>query len=271
MARPEPADTHGAGPRLALTGGTGRVATLLRPFLDPAVTWLDRGSDLSRMAGCDAVICLAGVTKGDAAALADNTKVAIDALDAAQAAGVGHVLLMSSAAIYGRAEGLLTADRRATPAAPYGVAKAAMEAAAKDWADAHPTGPRVTILRLGNVAGADALLGNLSADRKPDLHVWPDGRSPRRSYIGPRSLAHVLNGLAGRDDLPPILNVGTRHPVEMADLLRAAQRAWTPVAAPPDAIAEVRLDTAPLNTRLPLPSGAETAEGMVAEWQEACA
>lgn len=254
-------------PRLALTGATGRVAQLLRLFLKSPV-WLDRHADLGDAGGSDALICLAGVTRGDAAALSANTDVAIAALEAAHRIGIPHVLLMSSAAVYGRASGLLTADLSPTPAAPYGTAKAAMEGAVADWCALHPAGPRASILRLGNVAGADALLGNLKPGGVPDLHIFPDGTSPKRSYIGPRSLAHILTELAVHSGLPPIMNLGAPGLVEMADLLRAAGHRWAPVPAPPEAIAEVRLDTAPLAEIVPLPPEAATAQGMVAEWQE---
>ncbi|GIT92632.1 epimerase [Jannaschia pagri] len=257
-------------PRLALTGATGRVAALVRPFLDTA-TWLTRQDGFDAIAGADALICLAGVTRGDRNTLSNNTKTALEGLEAGARLGVPHVLILSSAAVYGRAPSPLRADKAPTPAAPYGEAKAQMEAAVTGWCSERPGGPRVTILRLGNVAGADALLGNISPDAPPTLDTWPDGRTPRRSYIGPRSLAHVFCKLAVCPDVPPILNVAAPGTVEMADLLQAAQRPWTTVPAPPEAIADVTLDTAPLSALIPLPAQAATAQGMVDEWQEALA
>ena len=257
-------------PRLALTGATGRVATLLRPFL-PTASWFGRGDDLSAVAGHDALICLAGVTGGDPESLRDNSEVARTALQAAEAEGVPRVFLISSAAVYGRATGPLRAEAAPTPASPYGAAKADMEAAVEAWRATAPSGIQAVVLRLGNVAGADALLGALRPGTVPDLHTWPDGSTPRRSYIGPRFLASVLTRLATLPGLPDTLNVAAPGAVEMAELLRAAGRDWTPVPAPPGAIAEVRLDTAPLARLVPLPPEAGTAEGMVGEWREATA
>lgn len=257
-------------PRLALTGATGRVARLLRPAL-PGATWLARGDDLAAVAGHDAVVALAGVTTGDARALAANAATALAALEAARAQGVARVFLMSSAAVYGRAPAPLRAEAAPSPAAPYGVAKAAMEAAAARWRAAHPDGPEAVILRLGNVAGADMLFGNLAPGAVPAIHAWPDGATPRRSYVGPLTLARLLRALARAPALPPVLNVAAPGTVAMGDLAAAAGHGWTPVPAPPEAIAEVRLDTAPLEALFGFPREASTAGGLVAEWREATA
>ncbi|UWQ18107.1 NAD(P)-dependent oxidoreductase [Jannaschia sp. M317] len=264
-----PADLTPPPSRLALTGATGRVARLIRPFLPDAI-WLTRNTNPDAMRGADALVALAGVTRGDAAALAANTTTALDALAAARQLGVPRVFLLSSSAVYGRRPGPLRAEDAPTPAAPYGQAKSEMETAVTRWRDDTPDGPEAICLRLGNVAGADALLGNLQADRDPTLHIWPDGRSPRRSYIGPRTLARVLATLAALPaPLPPILNIGTPDMVEMEDLLRAAGRAFDPVPAPPEAIAQVALDCAPLARLVAMGPTDTDPTAMVAQWQEA--
>jgi nucleoside-diphosphate-sugar epimerase len=253
---------------IALTGATGRVARLLRGSL-PGATWLGRGDDLAAVAGHRALVALAGVTAGDAAALKANTTTALDALNAARAQGVPRVLLLSSAAVYGRAAGPLRAEAAPTPANPYGVAKAEMEAAAADWLARTPDAPDTVVLRLGNVAGADMLFGNLSPGAVPEIHAWPDGSTPRRSYVGPATLAGILTVLAEALDPPRILNVAAPGTVSMGALATAAGHDWTPVPAPPGALAEVRLDTAPLERLVRFPPEASSPEGLVAEWRGA--
>ncbi|MGB3409291.1 MAG: SDR family oxidoreductase [Jannaschia sp.] len=257
-------------PRLAVTGSTGRVARLLKPFL-PGTVWLNRGEDAAAIGGCDTLVCLAGVTGSPATGLDGNSDVALEALDAAIRFGIRRVFLMSSAAVYGRASGLLTVGVPLSPATPYGEAKARMEATVARWRCETATDVAAICCRLGNVAGADGLLGGLAPGMTPDLHIWPDGTSPRRSYIGPRSLAQVVARLAATDDLPEILNIAAPGAVAMADLLEAAGRTWRPVPAPADAIPEVWLDTAPLERLVPLPMAAATPQGIVAEWREAIA
>ncbi|WP_167767079.1 NAD-dependent epimerase/dehydratase family protein [Jannaschia formosa] len=255
-------------PRLALTGATGRVARLLRPFL-PGAVWLSRGDDLAAVAGARALVALAGVTSGDAAALNANTACALAALDAAAAHAVPRVFLLSSAAVYGRAAPPLRAEAAPSPAAPYGEAKADMERAVAAWRAANPQGPEAICLRLGNVAGADALFGNLVPGAVPAIHAWPDGATPKRSYIGPRTLARVFTTLADAPAIPAILNVAAPGSVAMGALATAAGHDWTAAPAPPEALPEVRLDTAPLESLVAFPPEASTPEGLVAEWREA--
>lgn len=74
------------------------------------------------------------------------------------------------------------------------------------------------------------------------LDQFADHRSPRRSYIGPETLARLLANLGTCPDLPQALNLAQPAPLEMAALLRAADLpfAWRP--APHTSIAEVELD-----------------------------
>ena len=221
-----------------------------------------------------AILCLAGVTPAAAsrgAAMADNIALGRAAVRAGAAAGV-PVLLASSAAVYGARAGLLS---EATPPAPvnaYGRAKAEMERQAAELAA--ELGVAVTSLRIGNVAGADAILGGWREGFRLDR--FADGRTPRRSYIGPVSLARVLAALAERaagqgdaqGDLPGRLNIAAPGAVEMGALLDAAGLAWAPQPAPDSAIPEVALDVAALDRLLPLDPAAGRVENLVAEWRD---
>ncbi|MGO4853759.1 NAD-dependent epimerase/dehydratase family protein [Phaeovulum sp. W22_SRMD_FR3] len=245
--------------RLLILGGNGRLARLLRPAFallpePPRCLWQARqaapGIDLildplaepqalaAAMAQAEVTLVLAGRIQGNAADLAVNSTLALAAL----AAAAGHpVLLASSAAVYGAGQGLLREDGPAVPLAPYGIAKQEMEAAAALQA----SGPCCS-LRIGNVAGADALLGQSAPAGGRILDIFADGRSPARSYIGPMALAVALDRLAARaaagESLPDRLNLALPGAVEMADLLRAAGERFVPRPAPVSAIASVELD-----------------------------
>ncbi|MFV0490878.1 MAG: NAD-dependent epimerase/dehydratase family protein [Pseudorhodobacter sp.] len=217
------------------------------------------------MAASGVVLCLAG---GRAAGEA-NRDLALAALKAAGAQGARHVFLMSSAAVYGPAAAPLTEEMQPAPLAEYGRQKLAMEQDA--LAHVAQSGQRMTILRLGNVAGMDALLGGAARHHPVTLDPVPGAEGgPLRSYIGPKTLGAVLARLAHlaaeHADLPPILNIATPRPVRMADLLDAAGVSWHYGPENPDVLAKVVLDTARLQRLIPLPPPAGNPASMVAEW-----
>ncbi|MFD2738311.1 NAD-dependent epimerase/dehydratase family protein [Sulfitobacter aestuarii] len=217
--------------------------------------------------GARALICLSGVTPIRAAQDGDlfslNRDLALAAVQAAARGGVGRVFLASSAAVYGNASGICSEELSCTPVSDYGKAKLAMEQAARSAA--RDLDQPLTILRIGNVAGADAILGNWHPEMQLDR--FPDGRTPRRSYIGPESLALLLHQLTHLADAPEILNISAPGCVEMGDLLDAAGLTWTPRPAGPGAIAEVRLSTARLEALTGVAAERGEAAGLVGEWR----
>lgn len=254
-------------PRVLVLGATGRIGGLLRRrWGDGAAEWGTRAlfTDPPALAGAargaDAILCLAGVTPPAAARggnLDDNTRLALAALRAGAEAGA-RVLLASSAAVYGPGGG--SEDTVLEPATPYGRAKVAMEQAARALGLPHCS------LRIGNIAGLDAALG----DWRPgcQLDTFGDGQTPRRSWIGMATLADTLAALCAHEDLPVALNLAQPGTVAMGALLDAAGRDWQPRPAPPTAIARVELEVTRLLRLLPLPPA--TPEGLVSEWR-ACA
>lgn len=205
-----------------------------------------------------ALIDLTGVTGGGKAALEVNPRLALAGLALARHLAIPQVFLASSAAVYGAAgvAHVLAETDPVAPASDYGRSKLAMEQAAFDWqAGQGPSAPRLTCLRIGNVAGADQLLLNAGrAEQTAPLMLdrFADGSTPRRSYIGSETLAAVLVSLirAAADGkvLPDILNIAAPGAVSMADLLDAYAAAGHPVArqdraAPKTAIPLVALDT----------------------------
>lgn len=224
-------------------------------------------SATNAMSGKGAVLCLAGVTPAVAATGADvfsrNTDMALAALRAAKAAEAGRVFIASSAAVYSGTKGALTEDAVLAPQSEYGRAKAQMEQEALDLA--HRLDHPLTVLRIGNVAGADAILGGWRAGFT--LDQLPDDSTPARSYIGPRTLAKALHQLAGIHRLPDVLNLAAPGAVQMGALLDAARLDWTPRPASQATIANVTLSTKRLETHVRFAPEDATPHGLVAQWR----
>lgn len=250
-------------PRLLVVGGTGRLGGLLRRAWRQAGAGAGvmplfaarregAGGDLlldplacpealaAALRGADAVLDLAGPTSGPPQALAAHAAV-VHALLAARP-GRMPLIVASSAAVYGRSDLPIVAEAPLDPASAYGRAKQAMEAELAGQAGC-------CCLRIGNVAGADALLGVLAPADGRRLHVFADGAGPRRSYIGPQALAIAMARLvrlmvAGLP-VPPVLNLALPGALAMEDLLRAAGQPWAPVPAPEGVFPRVELDVTP--------------------------
>lgn len=271
----------GPPPRVIVLGANGRLGRMLRHGWSGRITarWQARrpdGRDRTLVfdplqswpatGPCDVAICLAGVIRGSDAALRLNTDLALAAIEQGAARGAKRVFLASTAAVYGRADSALPESAAPNPLSPYGAAKLAMEQ--QGQARAAQLGLPLTVLRIGNVAGADALLGQ--AGTGPILlDRFADGQGPRRSYIGPLGFAAVMETLvhqvAQGDPLPPCLNLALPDAVAMADLLRAADIPlhWRP--APDAALPVVQLDVTRLAGLVPLPSA--RPKDIVQDWR----
>jgi nucleoside-diphosphate-sugar epimerase len=188
-----------------------------------------------------------------------NTDLALAAIDAAPPGA--RVFVASSAAVYGAADGPHFETNSLSPLSPYGRAKREMERTAL----AQGAG-RVCVLRIGNVVGADAILGGWRAGMMIDS--LRDGRTPRRSYIGPKTLARVIHRLCVARHVPEILNIAAPGLVAMGELLDSAGRAWSPRSPTGPVIEEVALDTTALERLYTFAPEECTAEGMVAQWME---
>ncbi|MEX1235671.1 MAG: NAD(P)-dependent oxidoreductase [Roseovarius sp.] len=274
--------------KVLVIGGTGRVGRMLRrhwraaPPLGMALTYQARqGGDITWDASdgpgalaahgpFDRLLVLAGVTPGpgvDARTdMAQNVEIARACQAAAAQMGAAHMLLASSSAVYGTALSRpYREDDHPAPTSPYGKAKLAAEAAVQGGA------PVVCVLRIGNVLGADALMLNAArakAEAPLMLDRFADGHGPLRSYIGPATLAGVLETLleAG-PGLPETLNIGAPAPVAMQSLLEASDTPYRMRPAPPEAVQTVTLDCGALATLHAFPPQAATAPQMVAEWR----
>lgn len=263
-------------------GISGRVGRLIRPALPEGVAFSQRRTGPGVLAwdlleGPDpllrhaerngppgALVVLAGVTPATGRDMAPNVTLAEAALRAARAAGTPRVLLASSSAVYGGARDTPWHEGETPrPANAYGAAKLAMEAAAGPFRD---QGLQVTALRIGNLAGADALL--LNAPGPLMIDRFADGGGPVRSYIGPQTLARVLMRLAEPSlALPAVLNLAAPRPVSMQALAEAAGIPWSWTPAPPQAAQRFTLACESLAALVSF-HDTESAPGtMIAQWR----
>ena len=273
----------GAATGLLVTGSQGRIGRALRAIWTGKqlgslpILWAGRragpGVDLVWNIGKNPpvvlpqgliVLHLAGVTAGTPDALAENALVTEAVCEAAARAGAVHVFVMSSAAVYAPGPKPLTEDDVPAPISAYGRAKLEAEVRAEAM---FPDGG-LTLLRLGNLAGADALLGQCHPGKTVTLDpIAGQAGGPERSYIGPRELARVLAGLVALadrgDTLPRVFNLAQPGVMAMADLLAARGQPW--VFGPPrmGAVARVVLATDRLAGLVPLVPA--TPAGLIAD------
>lgn len=214
------------------------------------------------------MFAFAGVTPATGAVMSDNAALSLACLRAAAAAGIPRVLLASSSAVYGAGDGAALPETAPLhPANDYGRAKVEAEALCPAW---RAKGLQVCCLRIGNVAGADALLLNVhkaSADAPLRLDTFADGEGPLRSYIGPATLAQVLETLAKTDVLPDVLNLAAPRPVTMQSLVAQTGAAWIGTPAPATTHQRITMDCARLAALFPFSAAASDPRAMVAEWQ----
>ena len=241
-----------------VTGSAGRIGRVLRviwgetlagapvlwsirkPAQGTDIVWDISKNDAPVFPEGTIFLHLAGKIRGDAEALAENRRLTLSLCKVAEATKTSHVVLMSSAAVYGPSTAPIPEAQRPDPGNDYGRAKWQAELAAQNVL---PPG-RLTILRLGNLAGADALLSGAHAGPVVLDRIEGQPGGPERSYIGPRALADVLRALIVRlqsgGALPPVLNVAQPPALAMADLLRAAGADWR--FGPPRAAATPRVE-----------------------------
>lgn len=289
MRKPGEASETGGAARLLVVGASGRVGRLLAPVWAAAAApvilqrrgaagagglcWAPLGGPAAlaahvAQAGVPAaMLVLAGATPATEGDLSLNPRLADACLAAAAQVGVGRVLLASSSAVYGGARAQPWAEGDTPrPTTDYGRSKLDAERIAGAW---RGRGLAVTCLRIGNVAGADALLGGARPGRRVSIDRFAGGGGPVRSYIGARSLARVLLALADPAlALPPVLNLAAPHPVAMADLADAAGLDWGWTPAPEGAMERLVLDCAALARLVGFDDAESTAKGIAAQWKD---
>lgn len=280
-------------------GATGRVGTLLRRCWeqeaaqcdDIALTFQTRSTHQAHSgdlvwdildsfpshtldrASYDCMIVLAGVVPAARADLGLNTSLGLASIQAAAQLGIPRVLLASSSAVYGDySDAPLAEDAPLLPVNDYGHAKRAMEDACHVEADTLEIA--LCCLRIGNVAGADALLRNGAALKEGEtltLDQFPDGGTPVRSYIGPHSFGSVLLSLARNPArLPLHLNIAAPHPVSMHALTQAADMPVTLNPSQNNAHQHITLDCTALTTLHRFDHTESHPHEIIRQWRKAC-
>jgi nucleoside-diphosphate-sugar epimerase len=206
----------------------------------------------------DVVLAFWGVTRGDRTALAANTALAEAAGDLASRLGARQVIHCSSAAVYPPCAAPLPETAAGCSPSAYGQAKLDMEAAIA----AMPGDAVQTVLRIGNVAGADALFRNLWPGGSVTLDAFRSGSGPTRSYIAPHDLATVVEALI-REPFAGAVNVAAPQPTAMHAIAEATGTSVVWRQAPDASIETVHLDTTRLSAICQLPAQAADAGHLV--------
>lgn len=252
--------------RVLMLGASGKLGRMLRAIwpqpvgdtLDiipvfrsdvaaDGVRWAP-GDPIGNLPRADVVLALWGVTAGDAAALAMNATLAQHAMDIAEATGAARVLHCSSAAVYRPAPFALTEEAETDPPGRYGLAKQDMERLVL----ARSTRVAQVLMRIGNVAGAESLFGNMRPGTPVSLHRFANGRAPVRSYIAPQTLARAIVALCDSEAPAGVINVAAPVPTGMDEIARAAGCSIEWRDAPPHAVPMVALDTSRLQVVCPM-------------------
>ncbi|WP_397506109.1 NAD-dependent epimerase/dehydratase family protein [Qipengyuania sp. R86523] len=238
---------------------------------DPASGAADLEASVKASGPFSAMIVLAGATPGRSADLAANRVVAEQCLRAASEVEIPRVLVASSSAVYGvskSGEPFREFDD-CRPVSDYGRAKLEMEACCEEWRE---RGLEVNCLRIGNVAGADALLLNLAAadsQTRLEIDIFPNGEGPIRSYIGPQSLSGVLKVLSkSAQSLPAVINLAAPHPISMISLADAAGAPWKARPIMENKSQKITLDCNVLRSLYKFKSFESSAEEVVRQWRD---
>lgn len=254
-----------------MLGATGKLGVILRKFWTlentpwqaqrpiPGVQVCDILRDPVGLAAllikADIVLCLAWTRNTKGGTFITNLALTQAILHTTPIAA--HLFFASSAAFYGDNASCLHETSPLGPRTEYARVKVAAEAYA--GASQHP----ITCLRIGNVAGCDAILGAWYQGSTVDAQRL---ETPRRSSIEPQSFAKTICRLLTLP-APPSLNLAAPGCVEMGELLNAAHLAWQPRAPSRDVIWEGNLNTRLLQEFVPLEAQTGTAEGISADWQ----
>lgn len=223
----------------------------------------------SAAGGFRTMFILAGSTPGAGWDRDLNRKIVEECLIAAHQSKVRRVLIASSSAVYGINNGEPFSENNVCkPTNEYGQAKLEMERACLPW---QQQGLEICCLRIGNVAGADALLSKFNAaDASPicDIDMFKDGRGPLRSYIGPETLAKIMRSLCEHPQtLPPVLNLAAPLPLYMEELAAAAGAAWRGRNASNAGHQKITLDCSRLRDIYKFDQTESEAGEIVRQWQ----
>lgn len=268
-------------PDVLITGATGRIGALLRkawsirPPLAFRPVWCSRtdegrsdwvfwdmgGDELPKLDPApQAILHLARSTGMDP----DGGRDIHMAGQAQRLARLHDIplLIASSVAVYGSSAKIVAEQAPLRPVTPNGKTKRQLELCLT-------AADKVGFLRIGNVVGADALIGARCEGLVLD-HAQGSDRGPIRSWIGPQTLAEVLGDLlalaVSGTPLPRQLNIAQEPALAMADLADADQRHWRYSARMAE-VGSIRVDCRLLQATLGKAIAPAEATALVAEWR----
>ena len=177
-----------------------------------------------------AMISLSESLEDPVGCYATNLTASVQLLEAARRAGVRRVILSSSCAVYGQAEGPVTEGHRPSPLSPYAASKLAMEQAGEVYAQT--LGLPVFSLRYFNVYGPrqraesdyaaviPQFIQKLTAGHPLEIHG--DGRQTRDFvFVGDVVRANLLPMAAGLSG--GTFNIGSGRSTSVLELASALQ------------------------------------------------
>lgn len=270
------------GTPIIVTGACGSVGTLLRRAWgatppqgmvvlsaarrqDVDIPWDIEAGPVPRWPEGAIILHLAAAVRAPADQMGRNLVIARNLAKAAAKNRARLILAASTAAVYAPTSDPATEETPPAPLSAYGQSKVEAETVLR--AECQTSGIPVSVLRIANLVGADALIGARRATDPPVLldPVPGQPRGPLRSWIGPVSLARAIEALCriGAGERPPVLNLTQGPPLAMADLLDAAGLSWSFGPPNPRVVPAAVMDGTRLAALCPLPPA--TAGGLIAE------
>jgi nucleoside-diphosphate-sugar epimerase len=206
---------------VALTGGTTALGRKVRRLLEAGagpqgsgrrITSIDdvvAGELKRRIEGVDVVVHLATGVPAAPTASTDDVEATRRVLEAAGAASVGHLVLLSDATVYGAWPNNpvpLTEDAvlRPNPGFAYAAERAEIERLVGEWRGAHP-GSAVTVLRPARTPEhGDWLVRALRPNRAvPELAAEPPAQFLHLDDLATAVVTAALDGLDGSYNVAP--------------------------------------------------------------------
>lgn len=273
-------------PTVVITGATGRIGRMMQAFwkstppVGHKVIWSARQLPAARAGnwlewdlsqgpadlppGC-IILHLAAAIQGDAGRVAQNIAFAKNVLKSAAMAKAQGILFASSIAVLGPSDDPLSEAMPPAPVSDYAKAKLGAEQVFV----AGNTDCPVSILRIANVVGADALLAAAESGMEVTLDPVPNQKGgPIRTWIGPFTLAKALSDLISivtkGQSLPGVLNLACQPPIAMADILDASGHEWRFGDVNPAVNARSVVPTEGLYALVDMPQ--VTPASLIAEW-----
>jgi UDP-glucose 4-epimerase len=234
--------------RIAVTGGGGFLgthllkrlrakfpdATLAAVVLEPPRVEVDGVRYINDLERADLVFHLAGggsvesSLRDPVADLQLNTRTTVEILERARAVGTGRLVFASSAAVYGRVDGIVTEDRPPTPVSPYGVSKLASELYVRAYGDLHRLD--ACIARIGNAYGSGQRqlaiydLARRALSEPPPLQLHGTGEEVR-DFVHVSDVCEALCLIALSGERGGTYNVASGRQVALREVARLVAQA----------------------------------------------